>query len=137
MQEKLDLMTWVEALPRREHMRDFPSVLTGCAERYGNRQRDLEMILNYLVEAFRRSMAGQINKFRKLQDVPNGVLPDPDKLNEMFESALKATLLKMWTYSNEHYQRWRGEDVFGVTVTDDLLGQLLSAPNDEPTQDES
>jgi hypothetical protein len=137
LQEKLDLCVWVENLPKREKLHDYVEVLNACAIKYGNEQSALSLVLDYFVDGFRRTMARQLINFRESgPDVR--LIPDPGVLNEMFESTLKAVLLKMWTYANEHYQRYRGADFFsGVNITDEALMEFFSAPNPQEPENES
>jgi hypothetical protein len=142
MQDKVDLVTWVEGLPKRENLAGYDEVLKSCAERYGNKPPDLAMILDCYLDMFRATMAKQIQAFRQ-HHVPEGmkpslIIPGPTELNEIFEASMKATLLRMWTYASEYYQRYRADDfVKSMTLTDDILGQLLSTPEEEDTPNES
>lgn len=124
MQDKLDLIGWVEKLPKREQLTQYPAVLEHCATRYGNQKAQLAMALDYYLESFRTTMAKQLKAFQEREGFN---VPQPPELNEMFESAMKATLLKMWTYGNEHYQRYHGPEFFaeGITLNDEELAKLL------------
>lgn len=108
-QEKLDLITWVEDFPARENLSQHQDVIKACAERYGNTQRELRVIVDRHIDMFHATMRQLCREHRS--HLQPGEIPSADFLEDAFHSALSASLLKMWTYASEYYQRWQLPDM--------------------------
>ncbi len=127
MEEQLKLIKWVEDLPAREEIIGFENIMRACAERYDMPPAGLHTVINHHVEMYKRTLTKMMRKARA--DLDPHEMPDIEFIAQSQEKALAATLLRMWTYANEYYQRWTLQKVvpteseFDAFLRDTLEGE--------------
>lgn len=99
---KNDLIKFVEELPTQAKCADFDESLVAMGKRYGNSTEDMTKLIGSYHDLFREATTSMLSEHYQMHgDV--GI----EEFSHIVERSVKAVLLRMWCYANEHATRYQ------------------------------